>query len=130
MRSLLPHLLLPVVGLAALTGCSPMRASCFDDLTYLQAHERPRLQMPEGVAASERITPVVIPPVAPDAAKLDPQPRCIDNPPSYFGKKGPPAATPSASQPPAPATSAAPSAAPPEPPIPAAPAAPPPAEKN
>ena len=35
---------------------------------------------------SERITPIVIPPPAPDPEKLDPQPRCLDYPPQFFAR--------------------------------------------
>lgn len=70
----------------ALAGCGTPRA-CFDNMDYQGAQDRPRLQMPEGVPGSERIAPLAIPTVG-ETAKLDPQPRCIDEPPSYFGRRG------------------------------------------
>ena len=48
------------------------------------------------VVASERIAPIVIPPAAADAQKLDPQPRCLDYPPPFFGSKRPPSSQPAA----------------------------------
>jgi uncharacterized lipoprotein len=93
MRSLTLRLLAPCLSLVVLTGCSATR-SCFDDTDYLAAVDRPRLQMPEGVPGSERIAPLEIPPAAPDATKLDPEPRCLDEPPSYFARKTPVAGAP------------------------------------
>ena len=72
--------------LLSLAGCGTQRA-CFDNMDYQSAKDRPRLQMPEGVPGSERIAPLAIPAVG-ETAKLDPQPRCIDEPPSYFGRRG------------------------------------------
>ena len=44
--------------------------------------------MPEGVTGSERLSGGMnIPPVAPDPAKLDPAPKCLDQPPAYFAPK-------------------------------------------
>jgi hypothetical protein len=83
----LRSLLLPGLLLASLTGCGTTHQACFDDADYQKAVDRPRLQMPEGVPGSERIAGLVIPPVG-ETAKLDPQPRCIDEPPSFFGRKG------------------------------------------
>jgi hypothetical protein len=83
----LRSLFLPGLLLASLTGCGTTNRACFDDADYQKAVDRPRLQMPEGLAGSERIAGLVIPPVA-ETAKLDPQPRCIDEPPSFFGRKG------------------------------------------
>jgi hypothetical protein len=82
-----PSLLLPGLCLALLSGCGTTR-QCSDNTDYLQARDRPKLQMPEGVMGSERIGGLAIPPVDPDPAKLDPAPRCLDNPPSFFGRKG------------------------------------------
>jgi hypothetical protein len=82
----LRNLLLPGLLLASLAGCHS-NPSCFDNTDYQKAINRPRLQMPEGVAGSERLAPLPIPAVG-ETAKLDPQPRCIDEPPSYFGRKG------------------------------------------
>ena len=82
----LRNLLLPALLLASLAGCGTNRA-CFDNMDYQSAVDRPRLRMPEGVPGSERIAPLVVPTVA-ETTKLDPQPRCVDEPPSYFGRKG------------------------------------------
>jgi hypothetical protein len=70
-------------------GCSTT-GSCEGDEDYKSAKERPPLQMPAGVAGSERIgsTPMVIPPASPTPEKLDPAPRCIDEPPGYFKRVG------------------------------------------
>lgn len=110
------RLLLPALLLLGLSGCGTTR-SCGGNEDYLKAEERPLLQLPPSMVASERIKPIVVPPLAPDPQKLDPQPRCLDFPPAYFGKK-PPAATPAApavsTPPPAPAAPAA-SDTPPEP---------------
>jgi hypothetical protein len=84
----LRRLLLPGLLLASLAGCGTTNQACFEDQDYATAVDRPRLQMPEGVQGSERLTALTIPPAAPDAAKLDPTPRCIDEPPSFFGRKG------------------------------------------
>jgi uncharacterized lipoprotein len=65
-----------------LVACSST-PKCTGDQEYLQAVERPRLQLPAHVTASERMAPLVIPPPAADAAKLDPAPNCLDEPPSY-----------------------------------------------
>jgi hypothetical protein len=81
------RLFLPALSLLALSGCGTTQ-SCGGNQDYLKAEERPRLQLPPDVMASERIAPVVIPPPAPDAQKLDPVPRCLDYPPMYFAKKG------------------------------------------
>jgi len=81
--------LLVLAGLAvtALAGCATQNP-CAEDSEYLAARDRPRLQLPEGVTGSERLGgTMTIPPAAPDAAKLDPQPQCLDQPPSYFGNK-------------------------------------------
>jgi hypothetical protein len=88
MRSTPLRLLLPALSLLALAGCSTTTTgSCGGDEAYLEAKERPRLDLPPGVTGSERIEPVVIPPAAPDAQKLDPQPRCLDYPPQFFARK-------------------------------------------
>jgi hypothetical protein len=80
------RLLLPVSSLLVLAGCGTTN-SCGGDEAYLQAQERPRLNLPPGVMGSERVAPVVIPPAAPDPQQLDPQPRCLDYPPQYFARK-------------------------------------------
>jgi hypothetical protein len=96
------RLLLPALLLLGLSGCGTTR-SCGGNEDYLKAEERPLLQLPPSMVGSERIKPIVIPPVAPDAQKLDPEPRCLDFPPPFFGRKPPPAkpATPAVSTPPA-----------------------------
>jgi hypothetical protein len=87
MRPSLRLLVLPGMALAALTGCATQNP-CGDDPEYLAARERPRLEMPEGVTGSERLGGGMnIPPAAPDPAKLDPAPKCLDQPPAYFGPK-------------------------------------------
>jgi len=80
-------LVLPGLAFVALTGCATTNP-CGDNPEYLAARERPRLEMPEGVTGSERLSGGMnIPPVAPDPAKLDPAPKCLDQPPAYFGPK-------------------------------------------
>jgi hypothetical protein len=68
-----------------LTGCGTTR-SCGGNQDYLQARERPPVQLPEGITGSERIGAgsMRIPAAAPDAEKLDPPPRCLEEPPSFF----------------------------------------------
>jgi hypothetical protein len=90
MRSTPLRLLMPALSLLALAGCATTTSSCGGDEQYLQAKERPHLDLPQGVMGSERIAPVVIPAAAPDPQKLDPQPRCLDYPPQFFAR--PPAA--------------------------------------
>jgi hypothetical protein len=83
--------LLALAGLAvALAGCGGTPICKPGNQDYLQARERPRLQMPEGVAGSERIggTALVIPQASPTPDKLDPEPRCLDEPPAYFRRVG------------------------------------------
>ena len=103
----LRHAVLP--GLACvvlLSGCATNNP-CGGNTEYLAARDRPKLQLPEGVTGSERLsagTTMNIPPAAPDAARLDPAPQCLDQPPPYSTKKAPrPESTPAA-PPPAPAT--------------------------
>jgi hypothetical protein len=80
-------LVLPGLAFAALTGCAT-QSPCGDNPEYLAAQDRPKLQMPEGVQASERLAGgMVIPPVDPDPAQLDPAPKCLDQPPPYAGKR-------------------------------------------
>jgi hypothetical protein len=73
-------------ALALLAGCSTTGKSCGGNEEYLKARERPPLQMPEGVTGSERVggTKLVIPPVSPTPDKLDPAPKCLDDPPGFF----------------------------------------------
>jgi hypothetical protein len=87
MRVSPPWLLLSALSLLALAGCGTTQ-SCGGNQDYLQARERPRLQLPPDVMVSERVAPVVIPPAAPDPQKLDPVPRCLDYPPPFFASKG------------------------------------------
>ncbi len=80
-------LVLPGLALTALTGCATSNP-CGDNPEYLAAQERPRLEMPEGVAGSERLGGGMnIPPAAADPTKLEPTPKCLDQPPAYFGPK-------------------------------------------
>ena len=92
---------------ALLAGCATSNP-CGGNSEYMTARERPKLQLPEGVTGSERLssgTAMNIPPVAPDAAKLDPQPQCLDQPPPYSTKKAPKPGSTTAEPPrPAPAT--------------------------
>jgi hypothetical protein len=83
----------PIVlaGLAlALAGCGTTSPCKTGNQDYLQARERPRLQLPEGVTGSERLggTVLVIPAVSPTPDKLDPAPRCLDEPPGFFRRTG------------------------------------------
>lgn len=100
------RLLLPALAAVVLAGCGTTQ-SCGGNQDYLTAQERPRLDLPPGVMTIEREAPVVIPPATPDPQKLDPQPRCLDFPPPFFGpRKAPPSAAPAS-------TPASPSAQPP-----------------
>ena len=74
-----PTPLAPLVALAALVlaGCSST-PSCGGDDKYMKAQERPKLNLPPGVFGSERLQPIVIPPVAPDPQQLVPAPKCLD----------------------------------------------------
>jgi hypothetical protein len=85
----------------ALAGCGTTNPCKVDNPEYLQAKERPRLQMPEGVSGSERLagSALVIPPAAADPEKLDPAPRCLDEPPGYFRRVGSPGGAPAAGTP-------------------------------
>jgi uncharacterized lipoprotein len=65
-----------------LTACNST-PKCSGDEEYLKAIEKPRLDLPANVTASERMAPLVIPPVAPDTEVLDPAPNCLDEPPPY-----------------------------------------------
>jgi hypothetical protein len=84
--SIRPLLLASVALLLA--GCGTTKTCQVDNAEYLQAQERPRLQLPEGVPGSERLAAGVltVPPVGPNPEKLDPVPRCLDQPPSFFGR--------------------------------------------
>jgi hypothetical protein len=74
----------------ALAGCGTTSSCKTGSQDYLAARERPRLQMPEGVAGSERLggSALVIPAVSPTPDKLDPAPRCLDDPPGFFRRMG------------------------------------------
>lgn len=74
----------------ALAGCGTTTSCKTGNQDYLAARERPRLQMPEGVAGSERLggSALVIPAVSPTPDKLDPAPRCLDDPPGFFRRVG------------------------------------------
>jgi hypothetical protein len=88
------RLLVPALAALVLAGCSTTQ-SCGGNQDYLAARERPRLDLPPGVMTTERAAPVVIPPAALDAQKLDPQPRCLDFPPPFFAPRKPaPSVTP------------------------------------
>jgi uncharacterized lipoprotein len=77
-------LALPLVTLA---GCGTT-SSCGGDTEYLQAVERPPLQLPTEITPTERIQPLVIPPVDLNPTALDPVPPCLDQPPRFFARKG------------------------------------------
>jgi hypothetical protein len=97
-RSSLRSLLLPGLALAALTGCASTNP-CDGDMQYLEARDRPPLQLPEGVTGSERLGGTMnIPPISPDPDKLDPQPNCLDQPPPYAAPKKSSLATGSAEE--------------------------------
>ena len=88
MRLTLPRLLALALPLVALAGCSSMSSrSCGGDTDYLQAVERPPIQLPPEVTPTERIQPMQIPAVDPNPQKLDPMPRCLDEPPKFFARK-------------------------------------------
>jgi hypothetical protein len=74
----------------ALAACHST-PKCVGDDEYLQAVERPRLDLPAHVQASERMAPLVIPPADPTPEALDPKPNCLDEPPSYSGGRRAPA---------------------------------------
>lgn len=95
MRLTLPRLLALAIALALLAGCSSTsKRSCGGDAEYLQAVERPPIKLPPEVTPTERIQPMLIPPVDPNPQKLDPQPRCLDEPPKFFARKAAVAADP------------------------------------
>ena len=87
MRRSLPYLLLLVALLPALAGCNTQR-SCGGNKDYLNAVDRPPLQLPPGLVASERVDPLKIPEASPTPMRLDPAPRCLDQPPPYFARPG------------------------------------------
>lgn len=73
--------------LLVLVGCSST-PSCGGNMDYLEAAERPPLQLPPEITPTERIQPMVIPPVDPNPTTLDPVPGCLDEPPRFFARKG------------------------------------------
>lgn len=85
LRLLLVALCIPAV--AACSGGAPNRP-CDGETEYLNAVERPRLQLPPDITPTERMQPLVIPPVDPNPTVLDPPPRCLDQPPRFFARKG------------------------------------------
>jgi hypothetical protein len=87
-RPTLRLLVLPGLSFAVLAGCASNNP-CGGNQDYLAARDRPQLQLPEGVTGSERLggSAMVIPPAAPDPQKLDPAPKCLDQPPPFFGKQ-------------------------------------------
>ena len=88
MRLTLQRLLALALPLAVLAGCSTMSSrSCGGDTGYLQAAERPPIQLPPEVTPTERIQPMQIPAVDPNPQQLDPVPRCLDEPPKFFARK-------------------------------------------
>jgi len=88
MRLTLPRLLALALPLAVLAGCGTTSSrSCGGDTDYLQAVERPPIQLPPEVTPTERIQPMQIPSIDPNPQKLDPQPRCLDEPPKFFARK-------------------------------------------
>jgi hypothetical protein len=86
MRLTLPRLLALVAPLAVLSGCGTTRP-CSSDTEYLQAVERQPIQLPPEITPTERMQPMAIPPVDPNPSQLDPQPRCLDQPPKFFARK-------------------------------------------
>jgi hypothetical protein len=74
--------------IALLTGCSSTTYTCSGNGEYLKAQDRPRLQLPAGVAGSEKLgSGLVVPPPPQETTKLDPPPHCLDEPPTYFGPR-------------------------------------------
>ena len=70
-------------SLAFLLAACNSAPKCVSDDEYLQAVDRHRLDLPANVSASERMAPLVIPPVAPEPEQLNPAPNCLDEPPAY-----------------------------------------------
>ena len=82
------RLLALALPLLALAGCASRAPRCSSDTDYLQATERPPLQLPPEITPTERLQPLQIPPIDPEPGKLDPMPPCLDQPPPYFARKG------------------------------------------
>jgi len=73
---------------ALLSGCSSTSYTCSGNGEYQKAQDKPRLAMPAGVSGGEKVTgSLVIPPPPKEVTKLDPPPKCLDDPPSYFGPR-------------------------------------------
>ena len=87
MRLTSPRLLALALPLFALAGCASRGPSCGSDTEYLQATERPPLQLPPEITPTERMQALQIPPVDPEPNKLDPVPACLDQPPPYSVRK-------------------------------------------
>jgi hypothetical protein len=69
-----------------LAGCRSNPA-CSPDAEYRQAIDRPRLELPGTLSQSERMVPLVIPPMQAEVGKLDPPPTCLDEPPPFYARK-------------------------------------------
>jgi len=76
------------VLLMMLAGCHSNPPCENTKAEYKTAVDRPRLQLPGNLSQSERMQPLVIPSVPANPQQLDPAPRCLDEPPSYFARKG------------------------------------------
>lgn len=87
MRFTLLRLITPPMLLLSLAGCGTTR-SCGGNDEYLSAVDRPPIRVPAELTASERVAPLVIPAAAPTTVRLDPAPRCLDEPPGYFARTG------------------------------------------
>jgi len=81
------RLLLLILPLAVLAGCKAP-TTCGGNSEYLAAVERPPLQLPPEITPTERMQPLVIPAADPNPTVLDPVPRCLDQPPRFFARKG------------------------------------------
>ena len=87
MRPTLLRLLALALPLIVLAGCASRARTCSSDTDYLQATERPPLQLPPEITPTERMQPLQIPPVDPAPDKLDPMPPCLDQPPPFATRK-------------------------------------------
>jgi hypothetical protein len=86
-RSALRFLAPAALILLVLAGCNST-PDCGGNQDYLQSVDRARLKLPPELAASERLNPMVIPEPAATVTALDPEPRCLDEPPAYFARRG------------------------------------------
>lgn len=85
---LLVLLVPPMTVMAGCSGFLPERqVDCGGNTDYLQAVERPPLNLPPEIVPSERLQPLAIPAIDPAPATLDPVPRCLDQPPKFFARK-------------------------------------------